>query len=199
MKWAVAGLILAVLVNQLFWQPEGWLPTLQRKDSLYALLVYPDFALIISILAVAFGVAILRYRLYDIDIIIRQTLIYGALTAILAALYFGIVVGTQVVTQRLTGKPGQQPVVIVATTLLIAVLFAPLRRRIQAVIDRAFYRSKYDTALTLNTFGARMRTETDLGVLCEDLVEVVEQTMQPAHVQLWLRHPSSYLPQSGQL
>lgn len=186
-KWAVAGLILAVLVNQLFWQPDGWLPALQRKDSLYTLLVYPDFALMIAILALTFGVAILRYRLYDIDVIIRRTLIYGVLTAILAALYFGIVLAAQLVTQRLTGQASQPQGVIVVTTLLIATLFTPLRRHVQALIDRAFYRSKYDIATTLTAFGSKMRMETDLAALCEQLIEVVELTMQPERVQLWLR------------
>lgn len=186
-KWAVAGLILAILVNQLFWQPAGWIPALERKDSLYPLLLYPDFALLISIIAVTFGVAILRYRLYGIDVIIRQTLIYTVLTAILAALYFGIVVGVQSLTQRLTGATHQQPVVIVLTTLLVAALVSPLRRRIQSGIDRAFFRSNYDAARTLRAFGDRMRMETNLGVLCDDFVEVVESTMQPEHVTLWLR------------
>lgn len=187
-KWAVAGLIMAILVNQLFWQPAGWIPALERKDSLYPLLLYPDFALIIGIIAVTFGVAILRYRLYGIDVIIRQTLIYAMLTAILAALYFGIVVGVQSLTQRLTGASGQQPVVIVLTTLLVAALISPLRRRIQSGIDRAFFRSAFDATRTLRTFGDRMRMETNLAVLCDDFVEVVERTMQPERVSLWLRN-----------
>lgn len=186
-KWVVGGLILSVVVNQLFWQPEGWIPALQRKDSLYPLLLYPDFALIIAILGVTFGVAILRYRLYDIDVIIRRTLIYGVVTAILAAVYFGIVVSAQLVTERLTGQATQPPAVIVATTLLIAALFLPIRRRIQTVVDRAFYRRKYNAAATLKTFGASLRMKTDLDALCEQLIDVVDQTMQPEHVHLWLR------------
>lgn len=186
-KWAVAGLIIAIFVNQLFWQPAGWIPALERKDSLYPLLLYPDFALLISIIAVTFGVAILRYRLYGIDVIIRQTLIYTVLTAILAALYFGIVVGVQSLTQRLPGVTHQQPVVIVLTTLLVAALVTPLRRRIQSGIDRAFYRSNYDAARTLRAFGERMRMETNLRVLCDDFVGVVERTMQPERISLWLR------------
>ncbi|HEX8998148.1 MAG TPA: hypothetical protein VF812_19145 [Ktedonobacterales bacterium] len=192
-KWAVAGIVLAIVVNQLFWQPAGWIPALARKDSLYPLLLYPDFVLLICIVAACFGVAILRYRLYDIDIIIRRTLIYGALTAILVALYFGIVIGAQLLTQRLTGEATPPQGVIVATTLLIAALFSPLRLRVQAVIDRAFYRSKYDTAATLSAFGAKLRTETDLPVLCDQLIDVVEQTMQPEHVHLWLRDTSRAL------
>lgn len=187
-KWAVTGLVLSLVVNQLFWQPAGWVPALQRKDSLYTLLFLPDSVLIISIVAVCFSVAILRYRLYDIDVIIRRALLYAPLTGVLAAVYFAVVVGAQALAQRITGH-GDQPVIIVASTLLIAALFSPLRRRLQDLVDRAFYRHKYDAARTLTAFGARMRMETDLGVLGEHVVEVVHETMQPAHVSLWVRAP----------
>lgn len=186
-KWALTGIILAIVVNQLFWQPEGWIPALQRKDSLYDLLVYPDFVVLISILAICFGVAIVRFRLYDIDIIIRRTLIYGVLTAILAAVYFAGVLTMQELARRLSGQSGQQPIIIVATTLLVVALFTPLRRRIQAFIDRAFYRSRYDATRTLSAFGATLREETNLEDLRERLIEVVQQTMQPDEVSLWLR------------
>lgn len=138
------------------------------------------------------GMAITRSHLWSIDVIIRRTLIYGSLTAVLAAFYFGVVIGAQFVTQRLTGASKQEPVVIVATTLLIATLVAPLRRWIQAGIDRAFYRSKYDARLTLTAFSAKMRVETDLEELSEDLVAVVHETMQPAHVTLWLRQRQNH-------
>lgn len=187
-KWAVTGFVLSLVVNQLFWQPAGWVPALQRKDSLYTLLFLPDSFLIICIVAVSFGVAILRYRLYDIDVIIRRALLYAPLTGVLAAVYFGVVVGAQNLAQRVTGH-GDQPVIIVASTLLIAALFSPLRRRLQDLVDRAFYRHKYDAARTLTAFGERMRMETDLGVLGEHLVDVVHRTMQPAHVSLWVRAP----------
>jgi hypothetical protein len=139
--------------------------------------------------AVAIGIAILRYRLYDIDVIINRALVYGSLTATLAAVYFGVVIGVQSALQALTGQKMDQPVLIVATTLLIAALFNPLRGRLQVTIDRRFYRRKYDAARTVESFGATLRTETDLARLSEQLMTVVQETMQPAHVSLWLHTP----------
>ncbi|HEX9036014.1 MAG TPA: hypothetical protein VF808_03400 [Ktedonobacterales bacterium] len=190
-KWAVTGIVLAVLTNQLFWQPDAWIPALSRKDSLYPLLLYPDFVLLISVLAICFGVAILRYRLYDVDLIIKRTLLYGALTAILAAVYFAIVLGAQALTQRLAGMSGRQPLITVITTLLVVALFTPLRRWLQTLIDRAFYRSRYDAARTIEAFGGALRHEVDLEGLSERLVAVAQATMQPAHAHLWLRPPRS--------
>jgi hypothetical protein len=134
---------------------------------------------------VAVGIAILRYRLYDIDILINRTLVYGSLTAMLIALYFGGIVVLQRLFVLLTGQ--QSTLAVVASTLLIAALFTPLRRRIQSFIDRRFYRSKYDARKTLEAFSARLRDETDLDALSGDLVGVVKETMQPAHASLWLR------------
>jgi hypothetical protein len=134
---------------------------------------------------------------YEIDVLIRRTLVYGTLTATLAAVYIAVVLAAQAVARDLVGEVGQQPVVIVATTLLIAVLFTPLRRRIQVLIDRTFYRSRYDAARTLMAFGAKTRMETDLGEQCDHLVEVVHETMQPTHVALWLstiRSDSAAMP-----
>jgi hypothetical protein len=141
-------------------------------------------------LPVAIALAILRSHLWDIDVIIRRTLVYGTLSAILGAVYFALVLGGQAVVQALTGQTGQQPVLIVASTLLVAALFNPLRRQLQGGIDRRFYRRKYVAAQTLEAFGAMLRTETDLGQLSAQLVAVVQETMQPAHVSLWLRPPS---------
>ncbi|HEY7781505.1 MAG TPA: hypothetical protein VIC85_14950 [Ktedonobacterales bacterium] len=145
------------------------------------------FYLILVAPAIATGIAILRYRLFDIDLIINRTLVYGSLTALLAAVYFAAVASAQHVAQTLTGRADLPPVVIVASTLLIAALIMPLRRRIQAGIDRRFYRRKYDAARTLATFGATLCTETDLGALSAHLVAAVEETMRPAHASLWLR------------
>jgi hypothetical protein len=133
------------------------------------------------------GIAVLRYRLYDIDIIINRTLVYGSLTGTLALVYFGGVTATQALLRTVTGQEQLPQLVVVASTLVIAALFNPLRRRIQRFIDRSFYRRKYDAAKTLEAFSAKLRDETDLETLRDDLVGVVRETMQPTHVSLWLR------------
>jgi hypothetical protein len=130
------------------------------------------------------GIAIVRYRLYDIDIIINRTLVYATLTATLALVYFGGVTALQRLLSPVMGVNG---LAVVASTLLIAALFNPLRKRIQAFIDRRFYRSKYDARKTLEGFSAKLRDETDLKALNDELVRVVRETMQPRHVSLWLR------------
>ena len=134
----------------------------------------------------AIGLAVLKYRLYDIDVIINRTLVYGARTAALVAIYFGGVTATQAMFRTLTGQEKQPQLAIVVSTLVIAALFNPLRHRIQAFIDRSFYRRRYDAAKTLETFSTILRDETDLEALRDDLVGVVRETMQPAHVSLWL-------------
>src|SRR5919107_567487 len=136
-------------------------------------------------LPVAAGIAILRYRLYDIDVIVNRTLVYGSLTVSMAALYIASVVSLQYVFRILTG--GGSQLAIVASTLVIAALFNSLRRRIQSFIDRRFYRKKYDARKTLEEFSAKLRDETDLATLSEELVGVVQETMQPRHASLWLR------------
>jgi hypothetical protein len=134
---------------------------------------------------ISMGIAITRYRLYDIDLLINRTLVYGSLSAILVALYFGGIVVLQRVFVLLTGQ--QSTLAVVASTLLIAALFNPLRRRIQSFIDRRFYRRKYDARKTLEAFSATLRDETNLEALNNDFVGVVRETMQPTHVSLWLR------------
>jgi len=138
---------------------------------------------------IAIGIAILRYRLYEIDTLINRTLVYGSLTAALVALYFGGIVVLQRLFVLLTGE--QSTLAVVASTLLIAALFNPLRRRIQSFIDRRFYRKKYDARKTLEAFSAKLRDETDLEALNVELVEVVRETMQPSHISLWLRAATS--------
>jgi hypothetical protein len=145
------------------------------------------FVAVIPGVPIAIGIAILRYRLYEIDVIINRILVYGSLTAVLVALYFGGVATTQAILQALTGREELPQPAVVASTLVIAALFNPLRQRVQNLVDRSFYRRKYDAAKTLETFSAKLRDETDLDSLNSDLLSVVRDTMQPEHVSLWLR------------
>ena len=178
MKWltyAAAASFAALLLG--FSLPAYW-AWYRAVDSL-SILVFAG-------VPVAVGIAVLRYRLYDIDIIINRTLVYGSLTTILAVIYFGGVTVTQALLRNLTSHERLPQLVVVASTLVIAALFNPLRRRIQSFIDRSFYRRKYDAAKTLEEFSLKLRDETDLKALSDDLVGVVRETMQPAHVSLWL-------------
>jgi len=172
----VGGVVLAYMIPNSIDTP----PWFERAG--YALLIATTPAIPVSI-----GIAILRYRLYDIDRIINRTLVYGALTVSLALVYFGGVLSLQGLLRALTGQESQ--LAIVASMLAIAALFNPLHRRIQASIDRLFYRRKYDAAKTLDEFSSKLRDETDLDALNSDLVKVVRDTMQPQHVTLWLREP----------
>lgn len=163
-------------------------PTLNQPNIpssvIFGLISYP---LVLLSLPVTVGMAILRSRLYDIDVLINRTLVYGTLTVLLALIYFGLVIGLESLVHLFSGQGAQTPVVIVASTLAIAALFQPLRRRLQQIIDRRFYRRKYDAARTLAAFSATLRNEVDLHQLSEHLIAVVEETMQPTHVSLWLR------------
>jgi hypothetical protein len=143
------------------------------------------FAVVLLTLPTAVGIAVLRYRLYGIDLVINRTLVYGPLTAMLVLVYLGGVVSLQYAFRALTGQGSQ--IAIVASTLAIAALFNPLRRRVQAFVDHRFYRRKYDAAKTLAAFSARLRDETDLDALNAGLVSVAHETVQPAHASLWLR------------
>jgi hypothetical protein len=148
------------------------------------------FLLGLSTIPVATGIAILKYRLYEIDLIVNRTLVYGALTAMLAVVYFGGVAATQAIFRTLTGQEEQPQLTVVVSTLLIAALFNPLRSRIQSFIDRRFYRREYDATKTLAAFSAKLRNETDLDALNGELLGVVRETIQPSHVSLWLRPDS---------
>ena len=134
---------------------------------------------------IAVGIAVLRYRLYDIDVLINRALVYGSLTFLLAATYFGGVVGLQYVFRVLSGQGST--LAVVASTLAIAALFNPLRRRVQGVVDRRFYRSRYDARKTLEAFSTKLREETDLEALTDEVVGVIREAIQPTHVSLWLR------------
>ena len=147
-------------------------------------------SLVFASIPVAVGIAVLRHRLYDIDVIVNRTLVYGPLTALLALVYVGSIVVLQGLVRALTSQESQ--LAIVASTLVVAALFNPFRRRIQSFIDRRFYRKKYDARKTLEAFSAKLRDETDLDRLGEDLMGVVKETMQPAHISLWL-HPDPAL------
>ena len=134
----------------------------------------------------------MRYRLWDIDLVVNRTLVYGILTGMLASCYFILVIALQFIVSALTGEISQSPVVIVASTLAIIVLFQPLRYRIQVIIDRRFNRRKYDAARTIEAFSATLRDEIDLNQLRKNLINVVQETMQPTHVSLWLRSPQQH-------
>jgi hypothetical protein len=164
-----------------------WFLTNSPIDAFSRTLFLAMDALIFSaLIPLAAGVAILTYRLYDIDVVINRTLVYGSLTALLALLYLGGVTGTQAIFSTFSGQQEQPQLAIVVSTLIIAALFNPLRRRIQSFIDRRFYRRKYDARKTLEAFSAKLRDGTDLETLNKELVGMVRETMQPAHVSLWL-------------
>lgn len=177
-KWfAYAGAFLAVVFiagPAVLWSPvvPGWIwPTV--------------FFLGVAAMPVSAGIAILRYRLYDIDLVINRTLVYGALTVALATTYFGAVVSLQYAFRLVTG--GGSQLAIIASTLVIAALFNPLRWRVQDLVDRRFYRRKYNVEKTLAAFSTKLRDQTDLDSMNRDLISVVRDTMQPEHVSLWLQ------------
>jgi hypothetical protein len=178
----LAATIGAVFVRDIALDVTGGAPT-----PLWLQLLQDAVSLSGAGISIAIGFAVLKYRLYDIEVIINRTLVYGALTATLALVYFGGVATVQAIFRALTGQQEQPQLAIVVSTLVIAALFTPLRRRIQSFIDRRFYRSKYDARKTLEAFSAKLRDETDLNALSGDLIGVVRETMQPAHISLWLR------------
>jgi hypothetical protein len=186
-KWVVFGVAVAVagVLTTIFTMGAAVdLPPEEVSRKMLSMLLMDTFMLSIPI---SIGIAVLRSRLFDIDVIINRTLVYGSLTALLAAVYFGGVTATQAIFRTLTGQEEQPQLAVVVSTLIIAAIFSPVRRWVQAFVDRRFYRRKYDAAKTLEAFSAKLRDETDLDALSGDLVGVVRETMQPAHVSLWLR------------
>ncbi|MDQ3927593.1 MAG: hypothetical protein M3328_00445 [Chloroflexota bacterium] len=184
-KWVVFGVAVAVVGVMATVFTVGAAVDLRPEEvsrRMLSMLLMDTFMLSIPI---SIGIAVLRSRLFDIDIVINRTLVYGSLTATLVVLYFGAIVVLQRIFVILTGE--RSTLAVVASTQVIAALFNPLRRRVQAFVDRRFYRRKYDARNTLEVFSAKLKDETDLAALSNDLVAVVRETMQPAHVSLWLQ------------
>ena len=182
-KWVFFGVVTALggacgLLVLSMVVPRSVLASLVGTTVLY---------LLVLLIPVSIAIAVLRYHLYNIDVLINRTLVYASLSVLLALIYFGGVTATEAIFRSLTGQEKQPQLAVVVSTLVIAALFNPLRRSIQGFIDRRFYRRKYDARKTLETFSSKLRDETDLDALSEDLVGVVRETIQPAHVSLWLR------------
>ena len=191
-KWFVYACSIAVGSFILYFALKGLFPAFNQPDSVYQLAYATVIMFVFLSIPLALGIAILRYRLWDIDILIRSTLVYGTLTVILTAVYVGLVIGLQTLLRGFISQ--DNGVVIVISTLVIVAMSQPLRRRIQRIIDRRFYRSKYDAAKTVAAFNVILRQEVDLDLLSKQLVSVVEETMQPEHVSLCLVQRESRPP-----
>ena len=184
-KWVVFGVGVALVGFTILLTLANYVPSFKPTGPLGEMVAETWVYGFIALIPFSISVAMLRSGLYEVDLLINRTLVYGSLTATLVAPYFVGIVVLQRVFVLLTGQ--RSTLAVVASTLLIAALFTPLRRRIQSFIDRRFYRRKYDARKTLEAFSAKLRDETDLEALNNDLVGVVRETMQPAHVSLWLR------------
>jgi hypothetical protein len=158
-------------------------------EPVWRVLLDDAFVLSVGLIPVAIGIAVLRYRLYEIDVIIRRTLVYAALVSVLALLYLAGVFGIQAVVRSVSGQSGTLAVTV--STLIVAAAFQPLRRRIQRAVDHRFYRGRYDAARTLESFSGRLREQVEIEMVSGEVLDVVRQTLQPAHVSLWLREPEA--------
>jgi hypothetical protein len=187
-KWLVFAMLFSVVIEIGAVIARSVVPALDAPDSIFALTDVFASGLLFLFVALAVGIALLRYHLYDIDIIIRRTLVYGSVTAVLAASYAVIVLILQRLLSLLVPRSSDTAAIVV-TTLLIAAIFQPLRSTIQRAVDRRFYRHKYDTARTLASFGSTLRNEVNLEDLTRQLISTVSETMEPAHISLWLRQP----------
>ena len=185
-RWVVFGLTLGIAGTFPFQLPVDLL-LVGGDTPLTLLLLKVGFSLSFLLVPLSIGVAVLRSRLFDVDVLINRTLVYGSLTAMLLFVYFGGVTAAQALLRTLTGRQDLPQLAVVVSTLAIAALFSPLRHRIQSLIDRRFYRKKYDARKTVQNFSAKLRDATDLEALNRELVEVVRETIQPEHVSLWLR------------
>jgi hypothetical protein len=193
-KWVVFGVTVVIFTFMLWFIPQLILfAGLSQPGSLYDLIGHPLFLISTLAIPICIGIAILRYRLWDIDVLINRALVYGSLTGLLAAAYAGLIIGLESLAELVT-KRASQPVVLVVSTLVIAALVQPVRTRLQSIIDHRFYRRKYDAEKTLAAFSATLRHQVDLDQLREQVLAVVQETMQPAQVSLWLgqleRHPT---------
>ena len=202
-KWVVYGLTVTIVCDFVVALPVFLLPLFFPSigstlfGTFYIIFFQTSITFFTLLIPISFGVAILRNRLWDIDIIINRTLVYGTLTAIIVLVYFGLIFALQFLLRGIINQ--NNDVAIVVSTLAIAALFQPLRHRLQRFIDRRFYRSKYDAAKTLEAFSATLRNEVDLNQLREELVAIVQETMQPSHVSLWLRSPQRHTEEPRRL
>ena len=185
LKWFVSSGVVVALTSILISFVVFFLGEENFRSQVLLTILFPMLILALCGIPISIGIALLRYRLYEIDILINRTLVYGSLTVVLAASYEGGIVMLQHLFVALTGQESR--LAVVASTLVIAALFEPLRRRIQDFVDRRFYRRKFDAAKSLDAFGTRLRQETDIQTINDDLIMVVRETIQPAHVSLWLR------------
>jgi uncharacterized membrane protein len=188
-KWFVFGLSVVFLLVLIQGILQALAASSSAANSWYQLFNGPFWLVLWTLLLLSVSIPILRYRLWDIDVIINRTLVYGSLTALLVGLYVGLILALQTLVRAVTGSFSEQSLIVVASTLVIAALFRPLRQRLQAIIDRRFYRRKYDAAKVIAAFSVTLRNEVDLDQLCQQFIAVVQETMQPASVSLWLPQP----------